>query len=105
MTGEFTVDPDRMETSGQLLAASGDQLHAEIGRFEAELASFGAAWGDDDLGSLIGLAYQEIRDVALDCLYANVADLTDQARGVREMAAAFRDTDDAIATDLFDDGR
>jgi uncharacterized protein YukE len=105
MTGEFIVDPDRMEASGQVLGASGDQLHGEISRLEAELASFGAAWGDDDLGSLIGLAYQEIRDAALDCLYDNVTELTDQAQGVRDMAAAFRDTDAAIATDLFDDGR
>jgi hypothetical protein len=95
-----------MDTSGQLLGATGGQLHSEISRFEAELAAFGGPWGDDDLGSLIGLAYQEIRDVALDCLYANVDDLTDQADGLREMAAAFRDTDDALAADLFDsDGR
>jgi hypothetical protein len=105
MTGEFTVDPDRMDASGQLLGASGEWLHAEVSRLEAELASFGAAWGGDDLGALIGLAYQEIRDVALDCLYDNVADLTDQAQGVRDMAGAFRDTDDALAIDLFDDGR
>lgn len=105
MTGDFTVDADRMEASGQRLGASGDQLHAEVSRLEAELAPFGSAWGDDDLGSLIGLAYREIRDVALDCLYDNVTELADDAQGVRDMAAAFRDTDDAIATDLFDDGR
>lgn len=105
MSDEFTVDPDRMEASGHLLGASGDQLHAEISQLEAELASFGAAWGDDDLGSLIGLAYQEIRDVALDCLYDNVGELTDHAQGVRDMAAAFRDADGAIAADLFDDRR
>lgn len=105
MTDEFTVDADRMQVSGQLLGASGDQLHAEISRLAAEVGAFGAGWGDDDLGSLIGLAYQEIRDAALECLYDNAAELADQARGVRDMAAAFRDTDDEVATELFGDGR
>lgn len=104
MSEEFTVDAHRLAGSGRLLAIAADQLADEIGRLEAELASVGAVWGDDDLGSLIGLAYQEIRDVAVDCLQGNVADLKGHAEAVQAMASAYQDSDDHAAA-LFDADR
>jgi hypothetical protein len=98
---QFDVDPDRLAESGQRLSVAGQQLGDEVERFVAATLAFGAPWGDDDLGSLIGEAYQAIRDDALECLGDNVDELSAHAGDVTTMAAAYRDVDDDVADGLF----
>ncbi|WP_433650305.1 hypothetical protein ACQP2C_28225 [Micromonospora zamorensis] len=43
------------------MVASAQRIRLALSAFDAELAAFGAPWGNDDLGSLIGMVYETIR--------------------------------------------
>lgn len=40
--------------------------------FQNELESFGEAWGNDDLGMLIGEVYKAALSLAMNCLFSNL---------------------------------
>ena len=83
MTG-FMVDPERLSASGSALQSVASRLSAELTSFQSELAGFGAPWGSDDVGSLIGAAHDEVSSWAFEC-YRDALD---------EMAAAGADVVD-----------
>ncbi len=96
----MNVDPDGVAASGRLIGLSGKQLSAEVARLVAELSGFGEPWGDDDIGSLIGLAYNEIRDLTFEVLAGNIDEMLEHADDVQEMAEAYRSTDETSAENL-----
>ncbi|MDY7083649.1 MAG: hypothetical protein SYR96_00950 [Actinomycetota bacterium] len=83
MTG-FMIDPERLSASGSALQRVASRLSSEVASFRSELAGFGAPWGNDDIGSLIGAAHDEVSSWAFEC-YQDVLD---------EMAAAGSDVVD-----------
>jgi len=83
MTG-FMIDPERLSASGSALQSVASRLSAELASFRSELAGFGAPWGSDDIGSLIGAAHDEVSSWAYEC-YQDALD---------EMAAAGADVVD-----------
>jgi hypothetical protein len=68
MSGSVDINTDVMRKAGQGLNQVQQQLDGEIDKLEKELESYGDAWGDDDIGQLIGVAYQEVVHWAFDCL-------------------------------------
>ncbi|GAB2571186.1 hypothetical protein Aab01nite_04940 [Paractinoplanes abujensis] len=77
----FTVDPARLSASGSALQNVASRLSSELASFRSELAGFGAPWGNDDIGALIGAAHDEVSAWAFEC-YQDALD---------EMAAAGAD--------------
>jgi len=65
MTG-FMVDPERLSASGSALQRVASRLSSELASFRSELAGFGAPWGSDDIGSLIGAAHDEVSSWAFE---------------------------------------
>lgn len=86
MTG-FTIDPGRLSASGSALQSVASRLSAELASFRAELSGFGAPWGTDEIGSLIGAAHDEVSSWAFEC-YQDALD---------EMASAGADVVDISA--------
>jgi hypothetical protein len=72
MTG-FMIDPERLSASGAALQSVAARLSAELASFRSELAGFGAPWGSDDIGSLIGAAHDEVSAWAVPSRSAEVA--------------------------------
>ncbi|MDG4820618.1 hypothetical protein O7635_01975 [Asanoa sp. WMMD1127] len=71
--------------------------------FRSELSSFGAPWGADEIGSLIGAAHEEVASWAFECfttaaseIEAAGADLGDMARAYLEVEERVRGAFDAF---------
>ena len=77
---EIEVDTESLRRARVLIGDSTQETDAALTGFIAELESFGQPWGDDALGSLIGLSYQGIFEVAMDCFASNL-DLIDEYAG------------------------
>jgi len=70
---EIEVDTEILRQAKVLIGGSTAETDAALSSFIAELESYGQPWG---LGSLIGLSYQGIFEVAMDCFASNL-DLID----------------------------
>jgi hypothetical protein len=81
------MDPGRLSASGSALQSVAARLSSELASFRSELAGFGAPWGSDDIGSVIGAAHDEVSSWAFEC-YQDALD---------EMAAAGADVVDISA--------
>ncbi len=96
----FQVEPEAIRDGGSGIRDAADQLRARLGAFQGELAGFGQPWGNDDLGSLIGMCYQAISDVAMECYQRNIEELGYMGEGVEIMADNYEDAD-ASTVDRF----
>ena len=97
---ELRVDAEDIHRAGGGIAMSAQALKAKLEAFNAELQGFGAPWGNDDIGSLIGMCYQAIYEVAMECFASNIGELEGQAEGVRAMAATYREAEDTTAIEV-----
>lgn len=92
----FSVDPPAMRSSGQGIAMSADQLTQLVTGFQQSLSGYGEPWGADDLGSLIGMAYQSISELAMECLQDNITELAGYGEGVTTMADTYEAVDQGV---------
>ena len=60
------VDPDGLRGAGTDLQDISDRFLTELRAFLGDLQGFGAPWGNDDIGSLIGAACEEVTAYAAD---------------------------------------
>lgn len=103
----FDVQPEGIRTAGRNLAASGEDLLAQLAAFEAATAAYDGAWGDDTIGTYIGTAYLAVAQWALDCwhtvadeLAAAGDDLVDTAEAYGRVEAEIRDAWNALGMNL-----
>jgi hypothetical protein len=68
VSSPVSIQPDTLQSAGNGLNSVSSMLKDELNSLESELQSFGDCWGNDDIGSLIGAAYQEVVSWAFDCL-------------------------------------
>ncbi len=97
---EMRVDAEDIHRAGTGIASSAQALQAKLQEFQAELQGFGAPWGNDDIGSLIGMCYQAIYEAAMECFAENVGEMGGQAEGVKAMAATYREAEDTTAIEV-----
>ena len=69
------IDPDGLRSAGNGLQDVSDRFLTELRAFLADLAAFGAPRGDDDIGSLIGAASQEVTAYAAECFESAIEEL------------------------------
>jgi hypothetical protein len=97
VSGEsFRVDPQSIRTSGQDISTAADQLSQQVAAFQAGIAGFGEPWGTDDLGSLIGMTYQAIAEMAMECFQDNITDLAAYGEDVGTMADTYESADQGV---------
>jgi hypothetical protein len=75
-------------------------LQAKVQAFKAEMQGYGEPWGNDDIGSLIGMCYQAIHEVAMECFGDNIGELAEHAEGVKAMAATYREAEDTSTIEV-----
>lgn len=100
MAGEIEIDPETIIDAGDNILASAQRIRSAVSAFNAELAAFGAPWGGDDLGSLIGMVYEMIRDLALESYDGNLVEIEDIGKLSRVMGMNYQETERAIAEQL-----
>ena len=96
MTG-FMVDPVRLSASGSALQMVASRLSAELGSFQSELAGFGAPWGSDDIGSLIGAAHDEVSSWAFECYRDALDEVASAGADVLDISAQYTEVDENVS--------
>lgn len=69
------IDPEGLRSAGDGLQDVSDRFLTELRTFMSDLAAFGAPWGDDDIGSLIGAAVEEVTAYAAECFESAIEEL------------------------------
>lgn len=93
MTG-FMIDPERLSASGSLLQIVASRLASELTSFQSELAGFGAPWGTDDIGSLIGVAHDEVSSWAFECYQDALDEMASAGADVVDISARYVEADE-----------
>lgn len=105
MPGGIQVDPELLRLGGTALQQVGDELEAQLNSLEQELLSYGAPWGNDDIGQLIGVAYEEVVSFAFECLREVLDEIRSSGIDLDGMAQRYEEVEQQIGdrfTELFD---
>ena len=97
---DIEVQTESLRQAKVLIGNSTQETDAALSVFIAELEQFGQPWGDDELGSLIGLSYQGIFEVAMDCFASNLDVIDEYAQRLGDAADDLDHTDTQQAQDL-----
>jgi len=71
------VDPNSLRQVAQQLTGVTQDTDSTLKMFQNLIDSVGDCWGDDDLGSIIGVIYQGAMALVLNCFMSNL-DTVDQ---------------------------
>ncbi len=93
----FSVDPARLSESGAALQSVTSRLSSELASFRSELAGFGAPWGSDDIGSLIGAAHEEVSSWAFECYQDALDEMASAGADVVDISAQYTEVDENIS--------
>jgi hypothetical protein len=96
MTG-FMIDPERLSASGSALQSVASRLSSELASFRSELAGFGAPWGSDDIGSLIGAAHDEVSSWAFECYLDVMGEMASAGADVVDISAQYTGVDENVS--------
>ena len=87
------MDPGSFRQAGTGIGRKTEDADTALGAFQRELDSYGQPWGNDDLGSLIGMSYLGIYDAAMDCFVSNLDLIDTYAKGLSQAADGYEQTD------------
>lgn len=90
------VDPDGLDASGRSLEGIAAELAEAVSAFKAQLEGFGRPWGNDDIGSLIGAAHDEVSAFAFECYATAVDEIGAAGTDLSGMAEAYRQVESTI---------
>mgnify|MGYP001458294901 CR=1 FL=1 len=83
---ELKVSTGRVRSAAAELKAAAEDLTEAAKAFQAEVSGFGAPWGGDEIGMLIGAAHNAIFQAAMECFTENAKELSEHAEGLRRVA-------------------
>jgi|RhiMethySRZTD1v2_1073278.scaffolds.fasta_scaffold2180012_1 hypothetical protein len=90
---DMDVDSGSLRQAKINIGQSAQDTDAALAAFVAELESHGEPWGNDDLGTMIGLSYQGIFDAAMECFNSNLDVIDDYAESLGNAADEYDRTD------------
>lgn len=91
------IDTERLAASGSALQSVASRLSTELTSFQSELAGFGAPWGSDDIGSLIGAAHDEVSSWALECYQDALDEMAAAGADVVDICAQYTEVDESVS--------
>jgi hypothetical protein len=94
---DVDVDSESLRHGKINIGQSAQDTDTALSGFVAELESHGEPWGNDDLGSMIGLSYQGIFDAAMECFNSNLDVIDDYAESLGTAADEYDRTDQQAA--------
>lgn len=83
---DLDIDSAALRYSGSGVRTTAEDMAQRFTAFQAELSSYGQPWGNDDLGSLIGMAYEVVMEAAMECITDNLGGLAEDGAGLLGMA-------------------
>ncbi|MDO3702661.1 hypothetical protein Q3W71_13380 [Micromonospora sp. C28SCA-DRY-2] len=91
------VDIDALRRGAAELEQARDSVRQIFESFQAAVAGYAAAFGGDDIGSLLGIAHQSCVDALTECLSTNIDELGNYADGLHQMADGYRAVEEDVA--------
>jgi hypothetical protein len=85
----FQVAPESLRDGAAVIGGTAQSFNARLQSFQAELAGFEGAWGDDTIGMLIGTAYQTVSQWAFECFQITADDLIAAGTDLSAMADSY----------------
>jgi hypothetical protein len=92
---QVDIDPDGIMRAGDGITTAAQVINREITQFQSELAGYGEPWGNDDIGSLIGMVYGVISDLAFETYSGNTEEIQQIGGLTRQMGQNYSDTEAA----------
>jgi ABC-type transporter Mla subunit MlaD len=87
MAGTLQINTESLRQVGSGLQRVSQELEGAINELEAYVRGLGdSAWGNDDIGQLIGVAFDEVVTFAFECLREVLAEILDSASDLAAMA-------------------
>jgi hypothetical protein len=94
-TNELDVNPERMRNAAGGMKSASDTLQTHFDNFQQDLTGQSDAFGDDDLGSLIGGCYQAIHELAFGSYNDNNGAMKDHVQNVHDLADGYDQSEQA----------
>ncbi|PWU43440.1 hypothetical protein DLE60_16140 [Micromonospora globispora] len=94
------IDPDGLAAAGATMRSAADDFAGRVTAFQARLASIGPAFGEDDTGSLLGMAYEEASGFVFEVLVEAVEEIGFAGDDLTAMARSHQ-ANEADTSDLF----
>ncbi|MFD9701373.1 WXG100 family type VII secretion target [Lentzea sp. NPDC059081] len=95
MSGGFTVDPEEVGRAAGNLQGAGQALAGAVDQFQSQAAALADAFGDDDLGSVLGMIYEVASEAAFESFQDNADGLQEIGHTLREMAEHYAEVESA----------
>ncbi|MEV1013489.1 hypothetical protein AB0I89_26800 [Micromonospora sp. NPDC049801] len=94
------IDPEGISAAGTTMRSLADGFADKLTAFQARLASIGPAFGDDETGSLLGVAYDEAAAYVFESLLEALDEVGFAGDDLTGMARA-HEANEADTGDLF----
>ena len=96
----FEINTDSLRQAGGGLQQVCSGLGQELDKVKQELLSMGKPWGDDDIGQLIEVAYEEVVDFAFECLKDVIDELCASGQDLINQATQWDEKEQNIVSDF-----
>jgi uncharacterized protein YukE len=95
VAGGFQVNPEDIGKSAKSLLSAGQSLAGDVAAFQSQTAALNHAFGDDDLGSALGMIYEAASQAAFDCFHDNAEGIKEIGQNLQAMADTYSEIDSA----------
>jgi hypothetical protein len=99
MSLPLEINSDSLRQAAQQLTGIAQDTDGTLKMFQNLIDSIGDCWGDDDLGSIIGMIYQGAMALIINCFMSNLDTLDSYCERLG-IAASNYDEVDALASQL-----
>jgi hypothetical protein len=96
----FEINTDSLRQAGGGLQQVCGKLGEQLDKVKQELLSMGKPWGDDDIGQLIEVAYEEVVDFAFECLKDVLDELCASGQDLINQATQWDEKEQSILSDF-----
>lgn len=94
------IDAQILRRAAQGLIGVAEDTDGMLQRFLAEIQGMGEPWGDDDLGSAIGVIYQGVLAMVMNCFTSNLDTVDGYVERLGIAADGYDETDSEAAQKL-----
>ncbi len=92
--GKFSIDPDSLRHASQSMHRCAEELVRGVGMLSAQVTGAGSPWGEDDIGSIFGMAYTEATQLGFQALNQLGAQLGEMADALKQVGDAIQGADE-----------
>jgi len=90
------VDIDALRQGAAELEQARESIRQIFERFQATVANFDNAFGDDEIGTLLSVGHEACMNALTECLSSNIEELGSYADGLRQMADSYQAVEEEV---------